>query len=474
MMSASQGARGNALAPAISETEPGASLSAASHPVTPLSMWGGDTLVYRSIIALAVAAIPVVALANWFAHGSPWSPQIALAAVLLAVACVCYTLSRRGMQDTAAALLIGVIWSVSTIFAFATGFGMHSSVIYLYLPCMLYTVLFFGVTFATIELALTVAVLLLMYWAEEHGTIGGLSAFTERSSNLSFIVGIIVTCVGTLVAGVVYHRRVLRESARVVREAEQRRLAMERAQLAQAQVETAHAQLQALNAHLGLRARASDEEIARMRRDIDLVHDVVSKDFPASLKALREALAAPGDDTDARLQREIGRMEAVTAALEELGRHNLPPLKRTPIDVSVVAQEVVRNLRAAQDFARVRFDVDPHLQADGDRHLVAALLRHLVKRAAKACRAEPDPLVNVGSGSHEGQQVFFVSDNGPGMDAAQREKLFRPFERGRAEDHSVDIGIVSARRIVERHGGVLAVESAPERGTTFYFSLPSA
>ncbi|HEY8067876.1 MAG TPA: HAMP domain-containing sensor histidine kinase [Burkholderiales bacterium] len=460
--------------PALSETQETAGLRSIVREVTPLSMWGGDKLVYQSIIVLAVAALPLVALANWLAHGTPWGSQLTVAGALSAGALVCYGLSRRGLQDTAAALLIGVIWSSATIFAFATEFGLHSSVIYLYLPCMLYTVLFFGVTAATFELALTVGCLLLMYWAEEHGTIGGLRAFTAHSSNLNFLIGVIVTCVGTLIVGVVYHRRVAREAGRVVAEAEQRRLAMEQAQLAQSQLGIAHAQLQALNGDLAVRGRAREEEMARLRRDIDLFHDVVSKDFPASLKALRTALAAPGADTGTQLQREIGRMEAVTGALEELGRHNLPQLKRAPIDLSLVAQEVIRNLRAEQDWARVRFDVDPHLQAEGDRHLVAALLRHLIRRAARACQAEREPRVHVGGGSHEGQAVFFVSDNGAGMDAAQREKLFRPFQRSQAEEHTVDIGIVSARRIVERHGGELALESSPDRGTTFHFSLPPA
>jgi signal transduction histidine kinase len=435
-------------------------------------MWGGDTLVYRAVIVLAVAALPLAAIANWLAHGTLWGPQLTLAAALFAGALACYLLSHRGMQDTAAALLVGVIWSAATIFAFGSGFGLHSSVIFLYLPCLLYTELFFGLAFASAELALTLAALLLMYWAEARGSIGGLQAFNEHSSVLNYLIGVIATCIGTLIVGVVYHRRVAREAARVVAEAEQRRRAMEQAQLAQAQLETAHAQLQALHGDLAMKERASAEEIARLKRDIDLFHDVVSKDFPASLKALRHALGAPDDHTEARLQREIGRMEAVAGALVELGRHNLPPLKRAPVDLSLLAHETIGKLRAAQDCGRTRFDIDPHLQAAGDRALIASLLRHLIKRAVRACQAEREPLVHLGSGSHEGEAVFFVSDNGPGMDTLQREQLFRPFERGRTEENTVDIGIVSARRIVERHGGELAVESAPDRGTTFYFSLP--
>ena len=135
--------------------------------VTPLSLWGADTLVYQSIIALAIVALPMVWISSWVAQGTLWGPQVAFAAVIFAIALACYALSRRGMQDTAAALLIGLIWCTTTIFSFATEFGLHSAAIYLYLPCMLYTVLFFGVSIASVELALTIAALLLMYWAEQ-------------------------------------------------------------------------------------------------------------------------------------------------------------------------------------------------------------------------------------------------------------------------------------------------------------------
>ena len=431
-------------------------------------------MIYKSIIALAAIALPVIAAVNWHLRGTPSWPQLAVAGAILLGALLCYTLAQFGRRDIAAALLIGVLWSAATIYAFNSGYGMHSAMVFVYLPCMLYTALFFGLTIASVELALTVAVLVLMYLAEERGHLGGAAAFITHGTNFNFLFGVIITSVGTLTVGVVYHRRVEREAARVVAEAEQRRLAMERAQLAQAQLETAHAKLQDLHAELAQRGKSRDQEMARANRDIDLFHDVVSKDFPASLRALREALAAPDHQTEARLQREIGRMESMVGALEELGRHSQPALQRAPVPLSALAQEEVRQLGTGREFARVRFDIDAGLHAEGDRRLLAALLRHLVKRAARACQTEPEPLVHVGGGSLEGRSVFFVRDNGPGMDAARREKLFRPFERGGAEDDTVDIGIVSARRIVERHGGELIVDSLPGQGTTIFFSLPGA
>jgi C4-dicarboxylate-specific signal transduction histidine kinase len=99
------------------------------------------------------------------------------------------------------------------------------------------------------------------------------------------------------------------------------------------------------------------------------------------------------------------------------------------------------------------------------------MLSHLIKRAASACHAEPEPRLHVGSGSRDGRSVFFVSDNGPGLDPADSERLFRPIDRSGAHDDTVDIGIVSARRIAERHGGELLVDSTPGGGTTYFFTL---
>jgi len=442
--------------------------------VAPLSLWGASTLVHKAVMALAIAALPMVAASCWILNGTLWRPQVGFTAAVFAGGLASYALSRRGMQDTAAALLIGVIWSVATIFSFVTGFGLHSAAIFLYLPCMLYTVLFFGVTIASAELALTIAVLLLMYWAEEQGRIGGLRAFAEHTTNFMFLIGTIATFIGTLIVGVAYQRRIASEAARVVAEAEQRRLAMEQTQSAQAQLQTAHARLQALNAELADRDQSLARELTRANRDIDLFHDVVSKYFAASLRELRLALASPGDGSAARLQHEIGRMEGMVGAMEELGRHSQPPLQRAPLDLSVLAQEAIRDLRTERGLSRVQFEVGANLRAEGDRKLVAALLRHLVKRAATACKDEPRPLVHVGGGSRGGEAVFFVRDNGPGMDDAQRERLFSPSERGAADDNTVDIGIVSARRIVERHGGELQVESVPGQGATYSFSLRAA
>lgn len=431
--------------PATSETQQAAAFPRGiAREVSPLSLWGGDTLIYRLMIVLSAAALPLIAVVSWQIRGElPW-PQLSMAGTSLIASLLCYRLSRLGRRETAAALLIGALWTAATIFSFWTGFGMHSAAIFIYLPCVLYTVLFFGLAYASAALALTIASLVLMYLAEESGQLGGAAAFADHGTNFSFLVGVVITSIGTLVAGAIYHRRVEHEAARVVAEAEQRRVAMELAQAAQAQIETAHASLLALNARIAASDSARGEEIARAGRELELLHAAL-KDLPAARRA--------GD----------GAVAALLDTLEELAGYGSRPIRNEQIDFSALAQDAARGVQ-------VSVEIEPGLRAFGDRAMIAALLRRLAERAARACRGEPRPAVQIGAGRLKGHPAYFVRDNGPALNAAERALLFKPFGQGAA---APDCAVACARLIVECHGGELEVDSAPGRGTTVLFSLPA-
>ena len=178
---------------------------------TPLGATGGDLLIYKSIAALAALALPSIAGVNWLLRGTVSWPQLAISAVLLAGALTSWALSRTGRREVAAALLIGLLWSATTIYSFKSGYGMHSAVVFIYLPCVLYTALFFGVAIAAAELALTVVALVVMYFAEEARSLGGIAQFSHHGTNFNFLLGVILTSAGTLIVSVVYHRRIERD-----------------------------------------------------------------------------------------------------------------------------------------------------------------------------------------------------------------------------------------------------------------------
>jgi signal transduction histidine kinase len=110
----------------------------------------------------------------------------------------------------------------------------------------------------------------------------------------------------------------------------------------------------------------------------------------------------------------------------------------------------------------------------GDEEQLEQLLLQLLDNALKFRGAEP-PRIRVSAEPSEGEWRFSVADNGPGIDAAFGERIFAPFQRlhGRAEGAGSGIGLALARRVVERHGGRIWVESAPGRGATFFFTLPA-
>ena len=73
----------------------------------------------------------------------------------------------------------------------------------------------------------------------------------------------------------------------------------------------------------------------------------------------------------------------------------------------------------------------------------------------------------------EAEWVFAVRDNGPGVEGAALERIFRPFERLKGGDRTgAGLGLAISRAIVERHGGRMWAESKPGDGATFYFTLP--
>jgi len=409
--------------------------------VTPLSLWGGDNLIYRTIVALAAIALPVVAAVHWAMRGElPW-PQLVFTASMLAGGLTCLEVARRGQREIAAALLIGLLWVGTTIYAFKTGYGMHSAMIFIYLPCLLYTALFFGIGIASSELVLTVATLGVMYVAEENGRLEGAAGVVATGTGFNFFVGIVVTLVATLAAGLTYHRRVEREAARVVAEAARHYAEMQNSRTAQVQLETANARLETLCDEQAARTALRDVEISRLRRDLEL---------------LRTGIA--------------GDPSAAAGTLAHLAACSMRTPQRETLDVSALAHQAAAQARGQAAYARISFKVSARLRASADRRMVEDLLGQLLERACRSCHGEPEPVIDIGGGSLEGQPVFFVRDNGPVLDAAQRARLLEPFAHGGATH---DLSVVYARCVAEHHGGGLEVESVQGEGTTVHFSLPA-
>lgn len=169
-------------------------------------------------------------------------------------------------------------------------------------------------------------------------------------------------------------------------------------------------------------------------------------------------------------------MERIIDSLLELARLSRLELRPAAVDLSALARELAGELGKREPGRAVELVIAPGLAAKGDAELLRLALGNLLENAWKFTSRRPSARVELGAAREEGQRAFFVSDDGAGFDMARSERLFKPFERlhSEAEFPGFGVGLSLAARIIARHGGKIWARSAPERGATFFFTLPGS
>ena len=167
------------------------------------------------------------------------------------------------------------------------------------------------------------------------------------------------------------------------------------------------------------------------------------------------------------------RMTSVFDGLQMLFRLTGGEIRREEVDVSTLAQQVVDELQAESPKRRVDVEITPGITASGDQRLVRILLANLINNAWKFTSTTPSARIAVGSEMVDGDSRIFVRDNGVGFDMIDTHRLFGAFQRlhSQSDFPGAGIGLATARRIVNRHGGRIWAEGAAGEGATFYFVL---
>jgi signal transduction histidine kinase len=162
---------------------------------------------------------------------------------------------------------------------------------------------------------------------------------------------------------------------------------------------------------------------------------------------------------------EVERLRRLTDDFLDLARE--PSIVVAAVDVGAVAAEAARGAARSHPGVCVEATVSP-VSVRGDAARLRQVLANLVDNAANAgARA-----VRIDGEATAREVRVLVRDDGPGVDAAVRERLFDPFVSGRAR--GAGLGLAIARRIAERHGGRLELADAGPPGATFALTLPRA
>ena len=190
------------------------------------------------------------------------------------------------------------------------------------------------------------------------------------------------------------------------------------------------------------------------------------------MEELGASISPEGLEHLERICKASSKMAVLIDDLLELARTTRLPLTEEQIDLSRLVTISSLVLQQADKTRRVEFTIADGLQVQGDKTLLRLVVDNLLSNAWKYTVQEKVARIEVGSEFLDGQQVFFVSDNGTGFDMAYSDKLFDAFQRLHgAEYEGNGIGLATVKRAIERHGGTIWAEGEVGNGATFYFTL---
>jgi light-regulated signal transduction histidine kinase (bacteriophytochrome) len=240
-----------------------------------------------------------------------------------------------------------------------------------------------------------------------------------------------------------------------------------------------------------------EQELSRLRAELQAAREglgdfayVVSHDLRANLRHITAYAGLVREELgDAAPAEAVSYLDTVTNAAKLMARQidglmawsqlDRVELDATMLDLRALVEEARHALASEAAGREVDWQVAPDLPPlRGDAALVRQLLGHLLSNALKFTRPRTPAVIQIGwqPPAEDGLCLLFVRDNGVGFNPQQQDKLFHVFQRlhSASEFEGLGLGLALARKIVERHGGRIRAEGAPNAGCCIRFALPLA
>jgi PAS domain S-box-containing protein len=241
------------------------------------------------------------------------------------------------------------------------------------------------------------------------------------------------------------------------------------------------ADLERANAELGRQAA----ELARSNAELEQFAYVASHDLQEPLrmvssftqllaKRYRGRLDADADEFVGYVVEGAVRMQALINDLLMYSRVGRKDKGLTAVDCGAIVATACANLRNTIDETGAAVTIDPLPTLVAESTQLLQLFQNLIGNALKFTKAGP-PRIHLGASRRGPEWIFWVKDNGIGIESRYAERIFQVFQRlhNRKEYPGTGIGLAICKKVVERHGGRIWVESKPGHGSVFYFTLPA-
>ncbi len=167
---------------------------------------------------------------------------------------------------------------------------------------------------------------------------------------------------------------------------------------------------------------------------------------------------------------KMGQLIDGLLAFSRLGRQ---ALNKQTVQPTLLVRRALEDLQTDQTGRRLQLRVAELPPCQADPTLLGQVYANLLANALKYTRRRELAVIEVGARPANGGAVYFVKDNGAGFDPAYANKLFGVFQRLHRDDEfeGTGVGLAIAQRIIQRHGGRIWAEGAPDRGATFSFTV---
>jgi signal transduction histidine kinase len=168
------------------------------------------------------------------------------------------------------------------------------------------------------------------------------------------------------------------------------------------------------------------------------------------------------------------RMQSLINDLLSYSRVGREEVAAKSVDTQVALDQALANLQTAIEERSALVSCGQLPTVWANHGMLVRLFQNLVANALKFCKAER-PIVRIQAEPRGGDWVFSVADNGIGIEPQYKDRIFLIFQRlhKQSEYPGTGIGLAVCKRIVERNGGRIWLESEPGKGTTFFFTLPA-
>jgi ligand-binding sensor domain-containing protein/signal transduction histidine kinase len=236
------------------------------------------------------------------------------------------------------------------------------------------------------------------------------------------------------------------------------------------------------NLELEQKIRERTAELEVINKELEAFSYSISHDLRAPLRSMNGfseiLLETYGNMLDnegkiylQRIRQASERMAHLIDDLLKLSRLSRTEMIMSDVNISSLAESIIDEMRKADPQRQLQFRCTDGLYVKGVESLLKAMLWNLLDNAWKFTARTSPSQIEFGALAAEKGVVYFIRDNGVGFDNKYAEKIFEAFHRHHPGFTGTGIGLGTAKRIIQRHGGSIWAEGKVNEGATFYFTL---